>query len=292
MDLAWCMFKHAQDACCLITNAYLYFLLLTSTFSLYASYNTQHRLLIKSQISFLCDSLAFPTSGTDEKLQVIVATPEVPRFSGIIKLKIIMAAQYCTINHSRRNIYEEIHKAGYEPLDYICFYHPRPTAMYIQQTEEKGGGRYHKTQVALVPHQIGMDSDESQEVTILLLVETLERLVLLAKTLLSSTSRRRCIMCAGTRTSMMGGPAPVTSPAPPQDYYLTGEVPKSKSLFSPNASNACKQIHTQVVPVELVYRVKGWFLRNLLADLSTAGLFLGGFVMVHVRNTPKIRGIP
>lgn len=52
-------------------------------------------------------------------LQVIVTIPEVPGFSGNIKdegsLKIIMAAQYRTINRGGRSIYEEIRKAGFEP---------------------------------------------------------------------------------------------------------------------------------------------------------------------------------
>jgi phospholipase D1/2 len=47
--------------------------------------------------------------------------PEVPGFAGNIKdesaLKIIMAAQWRTINRGGHSIYEEIRKAGYEPYD-------------------------------------------------------------------------------------------------------------------------------------------------------------------------------
>ena len=50
---------------------------------------------------------------------MIVTIPEVPGFSGNIKdqgsLKIIMAAQYRTINRGGHSIYEEIRKAGFEP---------------------------------------------------------------------------------------------------------------------------------------------------------------------------------
>lgn len=51
--------------------------------------------------------------------KVIVAIPELPGFAGDVKnegsLKIIMAAQYRTINRGGSSIYEEIRKAGYEP---------------------------------------------------------------------------------------------------------------------------------------------------------------------------------
>lgn len=52
-------------------------------------------------------------------VKVIVAIPEVPGFAGDLKsegsLKIIMAAQYRTINRGGSSIYEEIRKAGFEP---------------------------------------------------------------------------------------------------------------------------------------------------------------------------------
>jgi phospholipase D1/2 len=55
--------------------------------------------------------------------QVIVVIPEVPGFAGSIKdegsLKIIMAAQYRTINRGGRSIYEEVRKAGFEPCVFL-----------------------------------------------------------------------------------------------------------------------------------------------------------------------------
>lgn len=52
-------------------------------------------------------------------IQVIVCIPEVPGFSGDVKsegsLKIIMAAQYRTMNRGGSSIYEEIRNKGYEP---------------------------------------------------------------------------------------------------------------------------------------------------------------------------------
>jgi phospholipase D1/2 len=45
--------------------------------------------------------------------------PEVPGFPGDIKsdtsLRAIMGAQYRTINRGGHSIYEEVHKAGYDP---------------------------------------------------------------------------------------------------------------------------------------------------------------------------------
>jgi phospholipase D1/2 len=52
-------------------------------------------------------------------LQVIVCIPEVPGFAGDIKsegaIKIIMAAQYRTMNRGGSSIYEEVRKEGYDP---------------------------------------------------------------------------------------------------------------------------------------------------------------------------------
>jgi len=51
--------------------------------------------------------------------QIVVVIPEVPGFAGDIKseggIKVIMAAQFRTINRGGNSIYEEIRKAGYEP---------------------------------------------------------------------------------------------------------------------------------------------------------------------------------
>ena len=53
------------------------------------------------------------------KFKVVVVIPEVPGFAGNISdqsaIKIIMAAQYLTMNRGGHSIYEEIRKAGYDP---------------------------------------------------------------------------------------------------------------------------------------------------------------------------------
>jgi phospholipase D1/2 len=53
---------------------------------------------------------------------VIVVIPEVPGFAGDVKtdtsLKLILAAQYRTINRGGSSIYELIRKEGYDPC--VC----------------------------------------------------------------------------------------------------------------------------------------------------------------------------
>ncbi|KAK7436200.1 hypothetical protein VKT23_019277 [Stygiomarasmius scandens] len=99
------------------------------------------------------------------KFQVVIAIPEVPGFSGNIKdetsLKIIMAAQYRTMNRGGNSIYELIRKEGIEPMDYIRFYHLRAydrinaPSSFIQQVEQRSGVSFHAAQVALARLWLG-----------------------------------------------------------------------------------------------------------------------------------------
>ncbi|GLB42616.1 putative phospholipase d [Lyophyllum shimeji] len=128
------------------------------------------------------------------KFKVIVCIPEVPGFAGDVKsetaLKTIMAAQYRTLNRGGDSIYEEIRKAGYEPLDYIRFYHLRsydrinaPMASFISQMQDNSHVTFHEAQVALARQWIGQDPTTSQkEVTLALPEPTTEGLVVTEKT--------------------------------------------------------------------------------------------------------------
>ncbi|KAJ7127892.1 hypothetical protein C8R44DRAFT_100509 [Mycena epipterygia] len=181
-----------------IQNAYIqlideaeHFIYIENQFFISATYTNDE---VKNQIAAALVRRIVRAAQADEKFQVIVTIPEVPAFSGNIKdegsLKIIMAAQYRTINRGGHSIYEEIRKAGFEPLDYIRFYHLRaydrinaPLSTYIQQAEEQSGVKYHEAQVALARQWVGNDSDGSQkEVTISLPVETKEGIVISDKT--------------------------------------------------------------------------------------------------------------
>ncbi|KAG9042840.1 hypothetical protein FS837_010313 [Tulasnella sp. UAMH 9824] len=102
-----------------------------------------------------------------QKFKVIVVLPEVPGFAGDIKqengLKTIMAAQWRTINRGGSSIYEKIRDAGYEPLDYIRFYHLRgydrlnAPASFIKQIEQNSGTTFYDAQIAMARLQIGDD---------------------------------------------------------------------------------------------------------------------------------------
>ncbi|KAL0948426.1 hypothetical protein HGRIS_011005 [Hohenbuehelia grisea] len=128
------------------------------------------------------------------KFKVVVLIPEVPGFAGDLKgeagIKTIMAAQYRTINRGGSSIYEEIRKAGYEPLDYIRFYHLRsydrinaPYGTFIKQAEEASGVKYHEAQVAAARQWIGEPHSNTQkEVKIKLPEATTEAMLVSEKT--------------------------------------------------------------------------------------------------------------
>ncbi|KAJ6535117.1 hypothetical protein B0H19DRAFT_1185017 [Mycena capillaripes] len=180
-----------------IQNAYIkligeaeHFIYIENQFFISATYDNDE---VKNQIARALVERIVRAAQADEKFQVIVTIPEVPGFSGNIKdqggLKTIMAAQYRTINRGGHSIYEEIRKAGFEPLDYIRFYHLRsydrinaPLSTYISEIEQTGGVKYHEAQVALARQWVGNDSDGQKEVTLTLPVETSESIVISDKT--------------------------------------------------------------------------------------------------------------
>ncbi|KAJ7482689.1 hypothetical protein FB451DRAFT_1235871 [Mycena latifolia] len=180
-----------QNAYCQLIEEAEHFIYIENQFFISTTYNNDE---VKNQIAAALVKRIIRAAQADQKFQVIVTIPEVPGFSGNIKdegsLKIIMAAQYRTINRGGHSIYEEIRKAGFEPLDYIRFYHLRsydrinaPLSTYIQAIEEKSGVKFHAAQVALARQWIGDDSDGSQkEVTLALPVATKEGLVVSDKT--------------------------------------------------------------------------------------------------------------
>ncbi|KAF7311749.1 Phospholipase [Mycena indigotica] len=143
---------------------------------------------VKNQIAGALVERIIRAAKAGQKFQVIVVIPEVPGFSGNLKdegsLKIIMAAQYRTINRGGHSIYEEIRKAGYEPMDYIRFYHLRsydrinaPLSTYIQKIEAEGGVKYHEALVALARKWIGREGGDQKTVTYTLPVPTKEGIV-------------------------------------------------------------------------------------------------------------------
>lgn len=129
-----------------------------------------------------------------KKFKVIVVLPELPGFSGDVKsessLKTIMAAQYRTINRGGSSIYEQIRKEGYDPMDFIRFYHLRaydrinaPMGSFIKKMEDNSGVKFHEAQVALARQWVSGDTKTSQKtVTINISQETKESVVVTDKT--------------------------------------------------------------------------------------------------------------
>ncbi|KAG8990617.1 hypothetical protein FRB93_003164 [Tulasnella sp. JGI-2019a] len=122
---------------------------------------------VKNRIANALVKRILDAATNGRKFKVIVVIPEVPGFSGDIKqedgIRIIMAAQWRTINRGGDSIYEQIRKAGFEPLDYIRFYHLRAydrinaPAGFINQMEINTGVTFYEAQVAQARMWIGDD---------------------------------------------------------------------------------------------------------------------------------------
>ncbi|KAI0708777.1 phospholipase D/nuclease [Cerioporus squamosus] len=128
--------------------------------------NTQDDGPVQNQIAKALVERIVRAGREGTKFRVVVVIPEVPGFAGQVKdetsVKTIMAAQYRTMNRGGHSIYEEIRKAGYEPSDYIRFYHLRaydrinaPWGSYMKQIEERSGVTFHQLNVALARVWVG-----------------------------------------------------------------------------------------------------------------------------------------
>ncbi|KAJ7868016.1 hypothetical protein B0H14DRAFT_3441419 [Mycena olivaceomarginata] len=153
-----------------------HFIYIENQFFISSTYDNDE---VKNQIAGALVKRIIRAAQAGEKIQVIVT---IPGFSGNImdegSLKIIMAAQYRTINRGGHSIYAEIRKAGFEPLDFIRFYHLRSYDRInapLCKSPPFFRRSHHEAQIALARQWIGNDSDGSQkEVTISLPVETKE----------------------------------------------------------------------------------------------------------------------
>ncbi|KAJ7875753.1 hypothetical protein B0H14DRAFT_3437000 [Mycena olivaceomarginata] len=151
-----------------------HFIYIENQFFISSTYDNDE---VKNQIAGALVKHIIRAAQAGEKIQVIVT---IPGLSGNImdegSLKIIMAAQYRTINRGGHSIYAEIRKAGFEPLDFIQFYHLRSyDRINAPLCKSPLLSSHHEAQIALARQWIGNDSDGSQkEVTISLPVETKE----------------------------------------------------------------------------------------------------------------------
>ncbi|KAI5986718.1 hypothetical protein EDC04DRAFT_2589598 [Pisolithus marmoratus] len=146
---------------------------------------------IKNQIAKALVERIIQAARDEQKFKVVVVIPELPGFAGNVKdetaMKTIMAAQYRTINRGGHSIYEEIRKAGYDPTEYIRFYHLRsydrinaPLDSLIPQMERNSGVTFHEAQIALARQWEGMNyltQDAPREVFVKIPQETKEGIV-------------------------------------------------------------------------------------------------------------------
>ncbi|KAH9830329.1 phospholipase D/nuclease [Rhodofomes roseus] len=136
---------------------------------------------VKNQIASALVDRILLAARNGEKFKVVVVIPEVPGFAGPVKneasIRTIMAAQYRTMNRGGHSIYEEITKAGYEPMDYIRFYHLRtydrinaPSESYMKVIEGRSGIKFHQAMTALARLWVGKDEehDAPKETTVVL----------------------------------------------------------------------------------------------------------------------------
>ncbi|KAH9940163.1 phospholipase D/nuclease [Epithele typhae] len=149
---------------CSIQNAYIdliceaeHFIYIENQFFIS---NTQEDGPVKNTIARAIVDRIVRAGKEGKKFMIVVVIPEVPGFAGQIKdesaVKTIMAGQYRTMNRGGHSIYEEVRRAGYEPSDFIRFYHLRaydrinaPYDSFMKQIEERSGVTFHQVNVAL-----------------------------------------------------------------------------------------------------------------------------------------------
>jgi phospholipase D1/2 len=108
---------------------------------------------IKNQVGAAIVERIIRAARNGEKYKMIVMIPSVPAFAGDLKLdealgtRAIMEFQYDSINRGGHSIYEEIAKAGFNPMDYIRFYNLRSydrinASNVMREAEQRSGVSY------------------------------------------------------------------------------------------------------------------------------------------------------
>ncbi|PVG02432.1 phospholipase D/nuclease [Serendipita vermifera] len=109
--------------------------------------NTGNHGPVKNRIAQALVERILRAAREGKKFKVVVLFPEIPGIAGDISernnLSIILAATWRTINRGGHSIYEEIKAAGFEPNDYVRFFHLRsydrinaPWPSFIQEIEQ------------------------------------------------------------------------------------------------------------------------------------------------------------
>lgn len=140
-----------QNAYCEIIKNSQHFVYIENQFFITATGNEQKP--IKNQVGAAIVERIVRAARNGEKYKMIVIMPSVPAFAGDLKAddalgtRAIMEFQYNSINRGGHSIYEEIQKAGYNPMDYIRFYNLRNydrinASGAMRAAEERSGVSY------------------------------------------------------------------------------------------------------------------------------------------------------
>ncbi|KAG8810896.1 hypothetical protein FRC17_002713 [Serendipita sp. 399] len=132
--------------------------------------DAKHFIYIENQFFISTTVSGGPVTNLIAKAIVIVVIPEVPGFPGAIKdtltIKLIMAAQWRTINRAGNSIMELLSQAGLDPHNYISYYHLRSydringPRSFLNTILQKTGYSYGHAQAALERIWIGPDRPE------------------------------------------------------------------------------------------------------------------------------------
>lgn len=140
-----------QNAYCEIIKNSKHFVYIENQFFITATGNEQKP--IKNQVGAAIVERILRAARNGEKYKMMVMMPSVPAFAGDLKsddalgTRAIMEFQYDSINRGGHSIYEEIAKAGFNPMDYIRFYNLRSydrinASGAMRAAEERSGVSY------------------------------------------------------------------------------------------------------------------------------------------------------
>ncbi|KAF1967898.1 phospholipase D/nuclease [Bimuria novae-zelandiae CBS 107.79] len=142
-----------QNAYCEVIKNSKHFVYIENQFFITATGNEQKP--VKNQVGAAIVERIVRAARNGEKYKMFVIMPSVPAFAGDLKsddalgTRAIMEFQYNSINRGGHSIYEEISKAGFNPLDYIRFYNLRNydrinASGVMRAAEERSGVSYEK----------------------------------------------------------------------------------------------------------------------------------------------------
>ncbi|KAH9867037.1 hypothetical protein IAQ61_007628 [Plenodomus lingam] len=144
-----------QNAYCEIIRNSKHFIYIENQFFITATGDQQKP--IRNKIGEAIVERIVRAARNGEKYKMIVMIPAVPAFAGDLKLdealgtRAIMEFQYNSINRGGHSIYEEIARAGFNPMDYIRFYNLRSydrinSSAVMREAEQRSGVSYSQAQ--------------------------------------------------------------------------------------------------------------------------------------------------